>query len=66
MLLGQAPFEREAARVKFVSLMALLNEICGLDSDHRMFLLLVVGYPAPDAKVPDIQRKPLEQIASFL
>ncbi len=46
--------------------MGFLNELCGLDSDHRPFLLLVVGYPAADAKVPDIQRKPLEEIASFI
>ena len=46
--------------------MGFLNQICGLDSDHRPFLLLVVGYPAADAKVPDIQRKPLDEIASFI
>lgn len=46
--------------------MAFLNKLCGLDNDHRPFLLLVVGYPAADAEVPDIQRKPLDQIASFI
>ncbi|MEP7276372.1 MAG: nitroreductase family protein [Betaproteobacteria bacterium] len=46
--------------------MGFLNEICGLDSDHRPFLLLVVGHPAADATVPDIRRKPLDQIASFI
>ncbi|MEO6565438.1 MAG: nitroreductase family protein [Casimicrobiaceae bacterium] len=46
--------------------MGFLNEICGLDSDHRPFLLLVVGHPAADAKVPDIARKPLDQIATFI
>jgi iodotyrosine deiodinase len=46
--------------------MGFLNRICGLDSDHRPFLLLVVGYPAAGAKVPDIQRKPLDEIASFI
>jgi len=25
-------------------------------------MLLPVGYPAPDAKVPDLKRKPLEDI----
>lgn len=46
--------------------MGFLNEICGLDTDHRPFLLLVVGYPADAALVPDIQRKPLDAIASFI
>jgi hypothetical protein len=30
------------------------------------YLLLVVGHPAPDCRVPDIQRLPLEGYASFL
>ena len=46
--------------------MGFLNELCGLDSDHRPFLLLVVGHPADDAKVPDIGRRPLDQIAKFI
>jgi hypothetical protein len=29
-------------------------------------MLLVVGYPAPDARVPNIARKPLTEIATFL
>lgn len=46
--------------------MGFLNELCGVDSDHRAFLLLVAGYPAADAKVPDIRRKALDEIASFV
>lgn len=46
--------------------MAFLNQICGVDADHRAFLLLVVGYPAENAMVPDIRRKPLHEVASFL
>ncbi len=46
--------------------MGFLNDLCAVDSDHRAFLLLVVGYPAADARVPDIQRKPLEAIAKFV
>lgn len=45
--------------------MGFLNNLCGVDADHRAFLLLVVGYPANDALVPDIHRKPLAQIATF-
>lgn len=46
--------------------MGFLNEILGRPSNERPFLLLVVGYPAPDAVVPDIVKKPLEEIASFV
>jgi nitroreductase len=47
--------------------MKFLNDILGRPKDlERPFLLLVVGYPAPGAKVPDIQRKPMEQVASFV
>ncbi len=47
--------------------MKFLNEILGRPKDlERPFLLLVVGYPAPDARVPDIRRKPLDEIARFV
>ncbi|MGQ0430543.1 MAG: nitroreductase family protein [Gammaproteobacteria bacterium] len=46
--------------------MKFLNEILGRPKDlERPFLLLVVGYPAPGARVPDIVRKGLDEIASF-
>lgn len=47
--------------------MKFLNDILGRPADvERPYMLLVVGYPAPDAKVPDIVRKPLADIATFL
>jgi hypothetical protein len=47
--------------------MKFLNEILGRPKDlERPFLLLVVGYPASDARVPDITRKPLAEIATFV
>lgn len=45
--------------------MGFLNTLLGRPSNERPFLLLVVGYPAPDAEVPDITRKPLSRIATF-
>ncbi len=45
--------------------MTFLNRILGRPSHEKPFLLLVVGHPAPAAMVPDIQRKPLEKIATF-
>ena len=46
--------------------MAFLNEILGRPENERPFLILVVGYPAPDATVPELRRKSLEEIATFL
>lgn len=46
--------------------MKFLNEILGRPKSERPFLLLVVGYPADDARVPDIERKSLEEFTSFI
>ena len=46
--------------------MKFLNEILGRPKNERPFLLLVVGYPAKDARVPDIRRKDLEEITSWI
>ena len=46
--------------------MDFLNNILGRPANERPFLLLVVGYPTEDARVPDIAKKPLEEIATFL
>ena len=46
--------------------MRFLNEILDRPSNERPFLLLVVGYPAAGAEVPDIHRKPLEEISSWI
>ena len=37
--------------------MGFLNEILARPQNERPFLILVVGYPAEDAKVPDISKK---------
>ncbi len=46
--------------------MGFLNGILGRPRQERPFLLLVTGYPAPGAIVPALERKPLEEIATFL
>jgi len=46
--------------------MKFLNEILGRPKSERPFLLLVVGYPAGDARVPDIKRKALEEFTSWV
>jgi nitroreductase len=45
--------------------MGFLNQLLGRPDNERAFLLLVVGYPAPDAQVPDIRRKPVSEILSW-
>ncbi len=45
--------------------MKFLNALLGRPPHERPFLLLVTGYPAPDAQVPDIGRKPLSEIISW-
>ena len=46
--------------------MGFLNEILGRPARERPFLLLVVGYPAPEAVVPRIGRKPFEDFVDFV
>lgn len=45
--------------------MGFLRDILGRPKSERPFLLLVVGYPADGAVVPDIGKKSLEEIATF-
>lgn len=46
--------------------MGFLNKILGRPDNERPFLLLVTGYPAAGAQVPDIQKKTLPEIATFV
>lgn len=45
--------------------MAFLNRILKRGDNERPFLLLVVGYPAEDAQVPNLVRKPPEQFTTW-
>lgn len=42
--------------------MGFLNAILGRPKNERPFVLLPVGYPAPDCTVPKITKKPLSEI----
>jgi iodotyrosine deiodinase len=42
--------------------MGFLAELLERPSNEKAMLVMPVGYPAPDAKVPDLARKPLEDI----
>jgi iodotyrosine deiodinase len=46
--------------------MGFLNRILGRPSHEKPFVLLVIGHPAKNAAVPDIERKSLEEISSFV
>lgn len=44
--------------------MGFLNQVLGRPVNERPYLLLVVGYPADDAQVPVISKKPFDAIVS--
>ena len=46
--------------------MRFLNEALGRPMNERPFLILVCGYPEEGAKVPDIGKKTLSEIATFV
>jgi iodotyrosine deiodinase len=46
--------------------MGFLNEILGRPANEKPFLILVVGYPGEDARVPRIAKKELVSIATFV
>jgi nitroreductase len=46
--------------------MGFLNNILNRPSEEKPFLLLVTGFPAEDAQVPVIAKKPLNEIAIFI
>ena len=45
--------------------MKFLNKILNRPENEKPYLVLVVGYPAKDTKVPNIKRKSLLEIAEF-
>jgi iodotyrosine deiodinase len=46
--------------------MKFLNDILKRPEHEAPYLILVVGYPAENATVPNISRKPFEQVATIL
>ncbi|TFG44929.1 MAG: nitroreductase family protein [Gemmatimonadales bacterium] len=45
--------------------MGFLNELLERPAREKAMLLLVVGFPAADARVPDIVRKPLNEVVTW-
>ena len=46
--------------------MGFLNEICQRPKNERPTMLVVTGYPAEGVKVPDIDKKSLEEITTWV
>ena len=46
--------------------MRFLNKILDRPSQERPYLILVTGYPTDEATVPQIEKKPLSDIARFI
>lgn len=42
--------------------MRFLNEVCDRPLEERAYVVIPVGYPAEDAMVPDITRKPVDEV----
>jgi nitroreductase len=47
------------------SRMGFLNSLLARPENERPMLILVTGYPAEDARVPVLERKPLTEVLSF-
>lgn len=46
--------------------MTFLREVCGRPVNEKPFLILPVGYPSAVCEVPDLARKPLDEISTFI
>ncbi|AEV33519.1 nitroreductase [Owenweeksia hongkongensis DSM 17368] len=46
--------------------MNFLSDILERPANEKPFLLLPVGYPSSHAQVPDLERKPLDEVSVFL
>lgn len=55
-----------AALTHTPSPMGFLNELLGRPAHERPYLLVVAGYPAEDATVPDLSRPPLEAFTAVV
>lgn len=66
MLLSAVHWAGLVAQTHTPSPMVFLNQLLDRPVQEKPFLILVVGYPAQDARVTDISRKPAEESVTFL
>ena len=62
MLLTALHFSGFAFLTHTPSPMRFLSELLGRPRNERPYLLIPVGLPTPDCQVPDIRRKPLDEV----
>jgi iodotyrosine deiodinase len=62
LLIGALQHAGLATLTHTPSPMRFLNEICERPAEERPYLVMPVGYPAPDATVPRLGRKPLSEV----
>lgn len=55
-----------AALTHTPSPMRFLGEVLRRPANERAYVVIPVGYPAHDATVPDLARKPLEQVSAWV
>jgi nitroreductase len=46
--------------------MGFLADVLGRPANEKPVMLIVTGYPASDARVPRLERKPLDEISTFI
>jgi iodotyrosine deiodinase len=66
MLLTAAHMAGLATLTHTPSPMNFLREVLGRTENERPYMVIPVGYPADDCTVPDIERKPMDEIAVFV
>lgn len=66
MFLAAAHLAGLATLTHTPSPMKFLAQILGRPEHERPYLLIPVGHPAPGAVVPDLRRKPIDEIAEFI
>lgn len=66
MLLTAAHMAGLATVTHTPSPMAFLKEVLGRPDHERPYMMIPMGYPAADATVPKVGKKPLEEIAVFV
>lgn len=64
-LLAAVQFAGLAALTHTPSPMNFLSKILNRPENEKPFLVIPVGYPAPECWVPDIERKKMEQVSVF-
>jgi len=64
MLISALHFSGLATLTHTPSPMKFLNQILERPANEKPFILMVTGYPAKDVTVPDISRKPFEEVTS--